>query len=215
MKKAVIFDMDGVISNTQKYHAKVEIKLLKHLGIHISKEELQDKYAGVSDEEMFIKIFQKKRIQAADIPALVLQKWKLLREIANGKIEAIPHAILLINALKKNGYKLAVASASPHDFIIYVLKSLKVLKKFDAIVSSQEVKHGKPAPDIFLLAAKRLAVLPKDAIVIEDGRSGMIGAKRAYMKCIGLVSEIKSDYPATMLVTSLDQVHIEDISALK
>lgn len=214
MKNAVIFDMDGVISDTQKLHAKVEVEILKRFGIYMATEEISKKYAGVSDDVMFAEIFRKHKVKLKDISAVISEKWKVMEKLPQRKIKAIPHSIGLVNSFKRNGFKLAIASASTTKFIIYVLKSLNILDKFDVIVSASEVKLGKPAPDIFLLVAKRLSVKTSDVIVIEDGRSGMIGARLAGMKCIGLVEDLKEDYPATRLVTTLSQISIEDMHAL-
>jgi HAD superfamily hydrolase (TIGR01509 family) len=155
---------------------------------------------------MFFEIFQQHNKNFPDIKKLISKKWRIMEKISKGRITAIPHAIALIKQLKGEGYKLAVASASTTAFIIYVLGSLEIRKYFDAITSADEVIHGKPAPDIFLLAAKKLGVEPQNATVIEDGRSDMVGAKKAGMKCIGLVKNSSDYYPADILVTSLKKV---------
>lgn len=214
MKKAVIFDMDGVVSDTQQFHAEVESNLLKRFGINMSPHEITEKYSGVSDEKMFREIFEKDNVQIPSLSDLIFDKWNLMGEIAKGRIQEIPGASNLIKELKKNKFKLAIASASTMLFINEVLIELKIQNYFDVLVSAQEVEHGKPAPDIFLLALKRLHVKPEEAIVIEDGRSGMIGAKKAKIKCVGLVKDTKQDYPADMLVADLDQITIQRIHLL-
>lgn len=211
MKRAIIFDMDGVISDTQQFHAEAESSLLKQFNIFMSSDEITRKYAGVSDLEMFHEIFEKYDVKVDNIESVVFKKWEMMREIAEGRIVSMPHAIKLISSFKEQGFKLAIASASTTSFINYVLESLKITKMFDTVVSAQEVKNGKPAPDIFLLAAERLSVEPHYCVVIEDGRSGMIGASRAGMKCIGLISDRTVAWPADLLVTSLAQVRISEV----
>ena len=214
MKKAVIFDMDGVISDTQKFHGEVESLLLKSFGIRITPEEIAAIYSGVADDEMFAEIFEKHNVKGTSITDVVLKKWELMGQVASGNITAIPHAISLIQLLKENNFKLAVASGSTKAFINEVMAALNITTYFDALVSTQDVKQGKPAPDIFLLAAERLGVEPKETIVIEDGRNGLIAASAAKMKSIGLVSDLSEDYPATKLVLSLQDVHIDMIHEL-
>jgi HAD superfamily hydrolase (TIGR01509 family) len=105
--------------------------------------------------------------------------------------------------------KLAVASSSNKAFIEHVLKQLNMTEYFQAIASSEEVPRGKPDPAIFLLAASRLGIDPSECVVIEDGVSGMIGAKRAGMGCIGLVLEAETDtqkFPADVVVRSHDEI---------
>jgi HAD superfamily hydrolase (TIGR01549 family) len=214
MIKAVIFDMDGVVSDTQGFHGQVESMLLEEHGIIMKPEQISSKYAGVQDEKMFAEIFEANGIVVNSIDDIILRKWEIMENTTRGKITAIPYAIDLIQSLKDNGFKLAIASASTKSFIDKVIDSLNVRQYFDVLVSSYEVAHGKPAPDIFLLAAKRLNVQPKEAIVIEDGRSGMIGATAAGMKSIGLIANTKNDYPATKLVSSLRDVSVDFIQRL-
>ncbi|MEI6330953.1 MAG: HAD family phosphatase [Pseudanabaena sp. ELA645] len=209
MKQAIIFDMDGVISDTQQFHAEVESEILKRFEISMSPDEITYQYAGVSDEEMFAEIFEKHNIVVDDIQSVIFDKWEIMKEIAAGRIVAIPHAIDLIRSFNRNSFKLAVASSSTLSFINYVVDSLSIRDMFDALVSAQEVINGKPAPDIFLKAAERLDVAPTFCVVIEDGRSGMIGAGLAGMKSIGLVSNPNDDWPADLLVTSLSEIDIE------
>ena len=213
MKKAVIFDMDGVISDTQKYHTRAEMKILRRFGIYMKSKEIVERYSGVSDEYMFADIFDRHKI-TVDVSIAVSEKWKLMEKILPKKIEAIPYVRDLIISLKEKGFKLAVASASPLKFIFYVLKALQMNEYFDVLVSSEEVRCGKPNPDIFLIAAERLQVNPQDIVVIEDGISGMIGAKRAGMPCIGLVEKMNTKYPAPILITNLNQLTIRDIMLL-
>ncbi|MBI2597449.1 HAD family phosphatase [Candidatus Daviesbacteria bacterium] len=214
MKKAVIFDMDGVISDTQQLHAEVESKLLREFQIFLSPKEITKKYAGVSDKTMFKEILNDYKISIPNLSNLIFKKWDMIKEISKGKVIAIPHAIKLVSLLKKHGFKLAIASASTLSFIEYVVTTLAIKDKFDVLVSAQEVISGKPAPDIFFLAAERLKVTPKDCVVIEDGRSGMIGARAAGMKSVGFVASKNGDWPADILVSSLNQLNVSVIHNL-
>lgn len=214
MRYGVIFDMDGVISDTQRFHAVAESAILKTYGIDMAPAAITSKYAGVADDEMFKDILAHHKNITANPQNLVKQKWNLMAKSASGKIKAIPGAVELIKSLKRNSFKLAVASSSPKAFIDEVIASLKLNTYFDVLVSSDEVESGKPNPDIFLLAASKIDTPPEHTIVIEDGLSGMVAAKEAGMKCIGLVEDIKADYPATILVSSLKEVDVNYIKAL-
>ena len=216
-KSAVIFDMDGVVSDTQKFHAEAESEMLKDYHITMSPAEITKRFAGVADERMFKEIFDEHGVTThPPIDNIVFQKWDIMATIAYGRITPIPHALELIKTLRANDFKLAIASASTKVFINEVLGELKITDDFDTLVSAQEVERGKPAPDIFLLAAKRLGVTPEESVVIEDGRSGMIGAAAAGIKCIGLIGENDKpdEYPATQCVTSLSQVSINFLHKL-
>jgi HAD superfamily hydrolase (TIGR01509 family) len=207
--KAVIFDLDGVISDTNFLQSRVEENLLKKYGINLSYKEITEKYAGMSDKEFFKTVFDDFK-KKCDINEIIKEKWENIFELAKKGIKPMPGALKLINRLKNSGFKLAVSSASRKDFIKLVLSELKILNKFDAITSGTEVKKGKPNPEIFLLTAKKLKVNPKNCIVIEDGRLGMIAAKKARMKCIGLVKNKKENYPADKIVSNLSQLNLRD-----
>ncbi len=209
--KAVIFDMDGVISDTNYLQSKVEEKLLKKCGIDLPYKEITKKYAGMADKEFFEKMFDDFNLKC-DVEKVIKEKYKSLLKLGKGKIKPIEGVLKLINKLKEKGFKLAVASASRKDFIKLVLSELKILYKFDVLTSSTEVKRGKPDPETFLLTAEKLKIKPKDCTVIEDGKLGMIAAKKGGMRCVGLVDDINNDYPADKLVSNLKQLSLEDFN---
>lgn len=216
MIKAVIFDMDGVISDTQTLQSKVEEEILKEFRIKLSAEEITRKYGGFSDKEFFEKIFSEYGIEV-NISKVIQRKWKQVMNLLNGYVTPMPGAKELINELKKHNIKLAVASSSPRKFVELVLSSLGIKDKFDVIISSEDVDDkSKPDPSIFLKTAKILNVAPDDCVVIEDSLNGMLAAKRAGMKCIGLIKSNNCEnshkkYPADILVTSLETLSAENL----
>ena len=125
-----------------------------------------------------------------------------------GEFVGIPGTLACIKQLHSR-IPLAVASASRLPVIDLVLSTLKIKDKFTALTSSREVKNGKPAPDVFLLAAQRLNASPSTCVVVEDGISGMLGARAAGMRCIALVSDDNTDYPADLIVRDLREVQLE------
>lgn len=206
---AVIFDLDGVISNTQIVHAAVESEILADIGIIMSADEITERYAGSSDDEMYKDIYKNYpgNTPYPPVAEMVERKWHRTHQRAIGAITAMPHAIELIQQVAQGDYKIAVASASRHDFINVVLNELNIEKYFPVRISSTDVANGKPAPDIFLKAAEELGVQPKDCLVIEDARNGMTGAKSAGMHCIGLTpSGTTAEYPADITVSSLGDI---------
>lgn len=209
---AVIFDMDGVISDTQKFHETVELKLLRKHGMNITHEEIES-YTGFSDKEFFEDL-SKKYSTPLDVNAIIKEKWDMMMELARTGVDPIPGALKLINELKNHGLRLGIASASPTEFIELVLNELGVENIFYAVTSSHEVERGKPEPDIFLLTAKKLGVHPEKCVVIEDGINGMVAAKRAGMKCIALVKDKNKDYHADLIVESLDEVSFITLTSL-
>jgi len=213
MIKGAIFDMDGVISDTQNLHASTEADLLKEYGIDITPEEISENYGGMLDREFFKTIFKKHGV-LADTEIVFNRKWERMVAITTDNITPIPGAIKIIYSSEKAGLKLAVASSAPARFIEIVLSGLKIREKFETTVSGDDVKHGKPDPEIFLLAAKKLNIKPQECVVIEDSYAGMVAAKKADMKCIGLVKENNKQYPADLIINSLEDLTAEKIQKI-
>lgn len=203
--QAIIFDMDGVISDTQKLHAKVESRLLREYGIDISPQDITKKYAGVKTSEFFEELLRVQKIPY-NLNLLMQEKWKQIEALADNSVDPIDGAIDLIKYLHSMGYKLAVASASNLNYVRTVIYSLNLNNYFDFLASSDMVTRGKPDPEIFLLASSKLGVNPVNCLVIEDGVSGMRGAVSANMKCIGLVNSREGKYPTKNLVLSLKEI---------
>jgi beta-phosphoglucomutase-like phosphatase (HAD superfamily) len=179
----IIFDMDGVISDTQKYHALAESKLLEKYGIFLEPAVITKRFAGVSDDEMFEIIFSEENKKMPNLEKIVKDKWSIMTNVVND-VEPMPFVVDLIKDLKRHNFLLAVASSSPKMFIEKVLNNLGITPYFNVLVSADEVNNGKPAPDIFLKAANSLGVSPNSCLVIEDGESGIIGAVKAGMATI-------------------------------
>ncbi|NCC70731.1 HAD family phosphatase [bacterium] len=205
MIKGIIFDMDGVISNTQKLHSQVESELLGRYGIKISPTEITAKYSGVRTKEFFDDLL-KKQNQEYDLDLLMKEKWSLMEKFASESVEAIDDSIELIKKLFAADYPLAVASASNLNYVNTVLQKLGVLNYFSYIVSGDMVSKGKPDPESFLLASLKIKISPEYCLVIEDGVSGMQAAITGRMKCIGLVKDLNKTYPTNNLVTSLSEI---------
>lgn len=214
--EAVIFDMDGVISDTQKKHSEIESMLLYKLGIHLSSEEITRKYSGVQTSKFFTDLLNEHGIHDVDVNRLMRLKWVEMLNLTKAEIKEVPGAIKLVTDLSQRKIPLAVASASIPGFIDRVLFSLGIIGKFQETISSYdaEVKKGKPEPDIFLWAAKKLGKNPEKIVVIEDGINGMIGAKKAGMKCIGLVPNRRWSTPADVNVESLSEISHEMIMSM-
>lgn len=203
--------MDGVISDTQWIHANVESNLLKIFGIDFSPEELTEKYAGVKSTEIFKELLKGKDY---DLNLIMRKKWE---EMAKLSLEAkeIPGAINFIRKVYEKKLPLAVASASNIGYVKAILNQLKIKEYFRAIISGDMVQNGKPDPEIFLLAASKIEVNPKDCLVIEDARSGMQAAKAGGMFCIGLVKDKRKSYPTKNLVISLNEITDEYLERLR
>jgi HAD superfamily hydrolase (TIGR01509 family) len=208
---AVIFDMDGVISDTQSIYAHTESQLLAEHGIDLTPEEITFEFSGSRAEDMMASVWRRYPGKLLDLRAMVKERRERISAALKGNIRAVPGTIGFLKRVKAKPLPTAVGSATRLAGIKNILAELGIQDDFDAIASGEEVENGKPAPDVFLLAAERLKVPPARCLVIEDGAHGMIAARRAGMRSVGLVrsGELDKDaYPADYLVRSLDEVEI-------
>jgi beta-phosphoglucomutase family hydrolase len=212
MIEAVIFDMDGVISDTQKLHSRVESDLLNKFGIKLSPEEITRRYSGVKTSEFFNDLLRRQD-KEYDLDKLMADKWEKMAALSD-TVSAISGADELIKKLHENKIPMVVASASNKNYVDSILDKLGLSDFFKAVISGDMVTKGKPDPQIFLLAAQKAGVSPKKCVVIEDGRSGMEAARAAGMKCIGLVKDISDQYPTSILITSLAELTPEFIKSM-
>jgi HAD superfamily hydrolase (TIGR01509 family) len=211
---AVVFDMDGVVSDTERLHQEVERLILAPYGIAPTSNQTPGRFAGMSDREFFPAVFAAHAVMG-DVEAAIAEKWRRMAELAPGAIAAVPGALELIAELRAGGFRLALASASPRAFIDQVLDALAIRDRFDAVVSADEAARGKPEPDVFLLAARRLGVAPGECVVIEDAENGMTAARRAGMRCVGLVhAGDLSRCPADLCVSDLRTLTPEALARL-
>lgn len=205
MIKGIIFDMDGVISDTQKLHARVESDLLSRYGINLTPEEVTRRYAGMNTRKIFDEILRQ-QTAPYDLDLLMDEKWSKISALAEESVDPIIGSVELIQKLHSSGFKLAVASASNLKYVEKVVDALNVRHYFDFLVGGDMVTNGKPHPESFLLAATKIGIAPEYCVVIEDGRSGMTAAKVAGMKCVGLVEDMDGDYPTENRVLSLLEI---------
>lgn len=184
MLEAIIFDMDGVLIDSESTHYPVLHELLKEYGYHYTQEHFL-KYCGVPETDMWPQLLCAAGLHA-DPAAMQQEHWRRYCQYLNENgIPDFPGTGQLLSALKQHGYRLAVASASPAGTIAEYMEQLGYAPYFDCMVSAQHCAHGKPWPDVFLSAAEQLGVSPQNCLVVEDSRNGMIAAQRAGMKWVG------------------------------
>ena len=181
--KGIISDMDGVILDTEKLYVRFWREAASFYGFPMTLEHalgirsLSGKLAEEKLQGWFGKEF--------DYNAVRQKRIELMDEFVNQNgVEPKPGAKALLSYIKDNGYALALATATPVDRAGRYLKSVELYSFFDQIVSAREVKRGKPAPDIYLCAAKRLCLDPKECIALEDSQNGIRSAFAAGCKTI-------------------------------
>ena len=215
MIKAVIFDVDGLLLDSEPIWSLADRELLKRRGIDY-RDELKTRIVGKGQVESAQNI--KDYYQLRDpIDELVTERRKILNELLKANLRLMPGAQKLIDLLAKNNFRLAIASSQSKEIIDLIIKSFALGEKFSVIVYGDEVVRGKPEPDIYLLAAERLAIWPEEALVLEDSNNGAIAAKKAGMKVIVIPNQYNRGqaFPlADLVVESLADITPEVISNL-
>lgn len=182
--RAVIFDLDGVLVDSEPNYFESERRLLADYGIRFT-AQMKRPYIGMSTKEMLNDIASCFGIPER-VDVLVARKNAYYLDIAARSTKVYPQTRRLLMLLHEHGYPLAVASGSSPDVIDVVLSAARLKGYFDVLVSAESVSRGKPAPDLFLVTAGRLDVEPEACVVIEDSSYGVQAAIAAGMRCIAI-----------------------------
>jgi len=189
MIKAVIFDLDGVIVDTAHYHFIAWKRLAKELGIHFTEQE-NEQLKGVSRMRSLEIILELGNLLLSqeEMEKLATKKNQWFVDYINAmkSDEIFPNVKEMIQNIRANGIKVALASSSKNADTVLTLLDIKNL--FDVIVDGTMIRNTKPDPEIFLLAARKLNLPPSECLVFEDAEAGVEAAVAAGMKCIGVGS---------------------------
>jgi len=211
---AVIWDMDGVIVNTAKYH----FKSWKYAFSKQSIDFIEKDFTGLFGQrnDAIIRTVLKREVIPEEIENIAGEKEEYFRSIVRGNVISLPGVIDLIKALNKHGTKMAIASSAPLENIQLLLGSLGIIDCFQQLVPGKEVSESKPSPLLFLLAAKRLGVSPAHCIVFEDAIAGVAAAKNAGMLCVAVTTTNSREKlnNANLIVDSLESVNINTLEQL-
>jgi HAD superfamily hydrolase (TIGR01509 family) len=206
--QAVIFDMDGVIVDSEPYSMQALIDILRQYGIEPTSDELQRSY-GRRVRDDFVDYFARHGV-TADVDTAIAHKHARYYHLAAGHLQPLPGVVALLKRLRHRGYRLGLASSGDRVKVAFGMQALELIGIFAAIVTGDDVSHSKPDPEIYLMAAQRLGVSPAACIAIEDAPAGVEAAKRAGMGCIAVANSVAGDllYKADLIVDSL----VDDLS---
>ena len=183
---AVIFDMDGVIVDNMEYHKKAWDIFLKKYAPDVELEEFSRHFGKVNKD--LLKIVFKREISAREEARFGEEKEAIYREIYTDHIVPTSGLVDFLDALKQNRVKTAVATAAPRINMDFVFEKTGLRQYFDVLIAASEVMRGKPDPEIYLKAAKKLSYPPENCLVFEDSMPGIQAAQKAGMKVIALAT---------------------------
>ncbi len=214
--KAVIFDLDGLLINSEPSWDKTYEIFIKKYKLE-DRPHFHDQMIGRGLRGV-IEIIQKELGLSGDTDKLLVEYREIFFKVFSGEKEVLKEGALeLVKSLSNRGICQAVATGGPNkEMINSILEREHILSYFHVIVSSDQVKRGKPFPDIFLETAKELSFSPVDCVVLEDSANGILAAKAAGMRSIGVNSVLmwRKDLEkagADLVLTSLEEVKLEDL----
>ena len=187
MIKAVIFDLDGTLVDTIPVYLAAYIKVLhEDLGLPIAKEAIEEKFGKKATAIMLELLEDVGRNPSEEEVAELINKIRDEFKENFRKVLVLPGVYAVLDKLKEDGYKIALATSSRHYAADLILEKFDLLKYFESVVTGDEVERSKPAPDIFLKAAEGLGVDPSECLVVEDAPYGVQAGKAAGMKVLGV-----------------------------
>jgi len=212
--KADIWDMDGVIADTAPYHLKAWQEVFQKRGANFTEEDFRHSFGQRNDT--IIRNALGKEVSQDEIDVIANEKEESFRRRIRQNLKPLPGVIKLIRSLVKYEFKLALASSAPIENIQLLITGLGINNCFQCIICDKDVTEGKPNPQVFLLAAQKLGVEPKNCIVIEDAIAGVSAAKKAGMQCLAITNTHPraSLMEAVLIVDTLEEVSVNDLERL-
>lgn len=227
MLKAIIFDCDGVIVDSEPHHMKALQQVLKEEGITLTKEEYYTQYLAMDDKGCFETAFaaHSRPIDNKILKDLIIRKMAVYRALSQQELYLYPGVVEFVKKAEGH-YRLAIASGAFRGEIKFALDKGGMRSAFPVIVSAQDVKNGKPHPEAFLTALVKLnerppapnpPIRPEECVVIEDALHGVEAARLAGMNCLAVTNSYareKLEGKANRIVTSLTEIEPKELEAL-
>lgn len=180
--KAVILDMDGVIIDSEPLHQEIEKELLEELGGKMTRKDQQG-FVGTTDHYMWSTVKERFNLTPTVDEMIASKKKRFMDQIDT--ITLIDGFKQVLDIFANEGYLIALASSNNRKAVDQIIKQFDLADYLEFAMSGEDVKEGKPHPEIFLKTAEAMKVDPAECLVIEDAKNGVEAAKAAGMKCIG------------------------------
>ena len=212
--KGIIFDMDGVLVDTAGFHLKSWQDLARERHLRMTDEFFYQTF-GMQNNEI-LPLMTDRQLSPAELTELSQWKEQRYRDLIGGKVRLLDGVQELIADLMRNGFALAVGSSAPQENVELILTSTAMTGLFAHTVTAADTSRGKPAPDTFILAARKLGLAPARCVVVEDAVAGVQAARAAQMKVVAVTNTSTREelHLADRVVDSLAELTAEDFKAL-
>lgn len=185
MYKAIIFDLDGLLIDSEPAWHRADVRLFAFYGIHPN-IEFREGLTGRGQRECAKLVIEKFKL-GESVEKFCERRWDYLYQILDTSVFLMSGAQEIVERVSKKGYLVALATSGHQiEKVEDLLGKVEILSYFDEIVSGLDVENSKPAPDIYLKTAQILEVDPDDCVVLEDAKNGVLAGKSAGMKIIGV-----------------------------
>jgi len=206
--RAFIFDLDGVLANTEPMAFKAWQQLILLTGVVLDDADYHA-MLGV-DVEATAQFILRRTGLAQAVDEMVADHWRRMKVLIDAELEPPTDAAALLAELARRGCRLAVASNSPTGYVLHVLEKVRLLGAFEVVVGREQVLNGKPDPELYLEAARRLGCAPQNCVAVEDSPLGLRAAVNAGMRCLAITPDGKCQNGHTQALacfTSLEELY--------
>jgi len=221
MLRAVIFDFDGVIADTEAMHFKAFNQALQPYEVQISKQQYFKEYLGFTDRDLLKTLVEEGtlKIRKSQVETIAQKKTDIFEEMVSSHVEIIDGVREFLGMLEENDVSMAICSGALLDEIELILDKGGLRRYFQVIVSAEQVRRGKPAPDGFLLTLEKLneksseSIKAGECVVVEDSHWGLEAAKAAGMHTVAVTNSYSADELelAERVVGNLSELTMEDL----
>ena len=211
--RAVIFDMDGVLTDSEPLINAAAVAMFRELGVTVQPEDFFP-FVGMGEDRYIGGVAEKYDV-ALDLAAAKHRTYEIYLDLVPHQLRAFPGVRELVAACREAGLHVAVASSGDDVKVNANLNTIGLpVAAWDAVVTGEEVTHKKPAPDIFLLAASKLGMRPAECVVVEDAVNGIQAAKAAGMRCVAVAQTFPAERlgEADLVRDSIAAVQVSDLA---